>query len=458
MDGTINNGMGRNMIPEFIRIEHTLEAAMTYRNSGQEDPATFRFDGVQLLPNNIYPYIQRTHNSEGIELENWQVWVMDLCGNILEDITDYFFVTRVFQDAAGLPQIEWELRNVPFDFSDRLIYLQILQGANDYMYTSPFKLTAYESDDTSRWDYKNASDDNYMSVQLRVFFRQPMGAINLTTYKALNTGRQTMQNVKKTPFEKWKTGLVDKFVFQLISDLFLCRFLYCDFQRTGLYDVYDTPEIEFDENFMEQTIMLARDPNDTYDPLYVAPTPPAPPIPVREIILDSVVSLNNNEVQFNFHYENFVPTFIFVEYASNPFGPWTQVNGSPDSPRTMNVPNNLSGDFYYRVSSVTYNVVSNILQLPQMSITITNIVGAPGVFVQNGNKYYITYTHAGFTIESQLSFECSIDDVNWIPIYYDSGNQNPKSTYTPSSTTEFKYFRIKYNPLGLVSPSYFFEF
>ena len=100
---------------EFIRIEHTIEAAKFYRYSPIENPDMLYINGIQLLPNNPLPYVQRTNNPEGIEIEDFVVSVVDLCGNELADITDAFDIVTVFQDENGKPQVEWSLTNIDYD-------------------------------------------------------------------------------------------------------------------------------------------------------------------------------------------------------------------------------------------------------------------------------------------------------------------------------------------------------
>lgn len=444
------------MVVEFIKIKHSLNEALSYRTSGQEDRYTYEFGGVQLLPDNPYPYIQRTHHPDGIEIEDWQVWVCDTCGNELQEITDYFDVTRVFQDLNGKPQIEWELRNVPFDFAYRLVLLKIQQGINEFFYTTPFYLTNDGSELTSRWDYQQDFNDTMLSCQLQVYFRDYDSALNIASYNQVRNGKRTAQNVQNTEFERWKTQNVDKAFFKEFRNIFLSRIIYVDLALAGIYDSFETPSIEFDQNFLEATFNITRDESQTYDPNYVAPPVP-PPTPVEsEIILYNALSIDNNNVALGFYFVNFSPGFVILEYSEDG-ETWTGATLKPPTePQTIYAPNNKTEAYYYRVSSGT--IVSDSIQLLPPGLEITNITGEPGYFLGTGNTYYIEWEQIGYTPTVYLTFEGSTNGALWQPMYYNSGNENPKQIQAPSSGTEFKFFRIKDNSNGIISNIFEHEF
>jgi hypothetical protein len=441
---------------EFIKITHSLNEALAYNASGQEDSDTYYFGGVQLLPNNPYPYIQRTHNKSGIEIEDWQVWVCDTCGNEIEEITDYFNVDRVFQDTDGKPQIEWSLKDVPFDFGYRLVLLKILQGVNDYHYTSPFYFTAYNAIQTSRWDYRNADNETMLSCQLQAFYRQPMSEMNVVSRNRIDTGRRVMDNIQNPEFELWKTQEIDKEFFRKFKNIFLSRQLYVDFQKTTLWEGIDTPEIEFDQNFLETNFSISRNENQTYDPNYTAPPIPPPPPVLSQIVLYNALSVDNNNVALGFYFVNFDPGYVILEYSEDGVTWIGAVNKPPFEPQTIYAPNNTTEAYYYRVRNGS--IVSDSIQLLPPELEITNITGQPGYFQQTGNIYFITYNVVGYTPSIYLSFEGSVNGSVWQPLYYNTNNDNPKQVQTPSSGQEFKYFRVKDNNKGIISNVYFHEF
>lgn len=440
---------------EFIRIEHTIEAAKYYRYSPIENPDMLYINGIQLLPNNPLPYIQRTNNPEGIEIEDFIVSVVDLCGNELADITDSFDIVTVFQDENGIPQVEWSLTNVHYDAGGELVLLKITQGANDVMYTSYFRLTNERSELTSRWDYRNNSDDTMLSTQLNVWYRQSKSTFNSTSYNSIVDGSLISANTTLSKYERWLTSIVDRNVFELFKELFTMRFLYVDFLRAIKNEDFETPDIDDIENYFETEFTISRNPKDVYDPLYVPVVPPVPEPPTQVIILDSVQSLNNTQVQYNFHFENFNPNYVSLQYSTEPDTGWGGTNtGAPTSPRINTVPNHRTESLYYRVYYDALDIASNVLQLPVRAININGITATPNYFNKSGNAYTITFDIVGYFVSGLLRFEASKDTIVWTKMNYIEGNENPKTINTPFSLGEFRFFRIRDTTEGITSNIY----
>lgn len=450
------------MVVEFIKIKHSLNEALAYRASGQEDRSTYEFGGVQLLPNNEFPYVQRTHDPAGIEIEDFHVWVCDTCGNEIQEITAYFNVTRIFQDLNGKPQIEWELRNVPFDFAYNLVLLKIQQGANEFFYTTPFYLTNDGSELTSRWDYQQDFNDTMLSCQLQVYFRDYDSALNLASYNRVADGKRRVQNIQNTEFERWKTQNVDKTFFKEFRNIFLSRVIYADLALAGLYDAFETPEIEFDQNFLESGFNITRDESQLYDPNYVAPpTPPEPPVE-SEIVLNNVQSINSSQVVLFFELVNLDSSVLQPEYSQDGIT-WqsNQITGS-DSPITMTAPNNTTENYYYRIKDVATGITSNVFQFLNPALVINNISAEPAHHISSGNNYYIDWNSIGYTPSAYLTFEGSRNlGVGWTNMLYAQGNENPKTVKAPASSPfvpRFKYFRVRDESNGLISNVYEHEF
>jgi len=440
---------------EFIRIEHTIEEAKYYRYSPIENTDMQYIDGIQLLPNNPLPYIQRTNNKDGIELEDFVVYVVDLCGNELAEITDSFDIVTVFQDANGKPQVEWSLKNVPYDAGGDLILLKIVQGANDIMYTSYFRLTDQDSQYTTRWDYKHDANDTMLSTQLKVWYRQSKSTFNSQYYNNIVDGGIITANKRLSKYERWFTSIVDKDFFELFKEMFVSRYIYANSMRVDMNEDIETPDIDDIENYFETEFNIWVNKKDTYDPLYVPVVPPDPIPSTQVIVLDSVSSDNNTQVEYNFHFENFAPSYVSLQYSTSPTTGWTGTNtGSPTSPRINTVPNHRTESLYYRVYHEGLDIASNVLQLPVPAILITGITATPNYFSQSGNAYTLTYNIIGYTVSGFLSFEGSKDNVVWRKMNYTDGNENPKTINTPFSQTQFRFFRIRDRVEGRVSNTF----
>ena len=101
------------MVEPVINIYRTKEEAFYFENSPIN--TQYIFKGVQLLPNNRLKYVQITNTPNGINLEDWTVYVVD-CKGTKTDITSSFLVESLTNSDNGNPQLYWSLKNIPFDF------------------------------------------------------------------------------------------------------------------------------------------------------------------------------------------------------------------------------------------------------------------------------------------------------------------------------------------------------
>lgn len=442
--------------PVFIRLENTLEAAMNYRNSPQM--VHYYFGGVQLLPNQEYPYTQITYTEGGIEIETYTVYVCDMCGNRLEDITDSFSIVRNFDDpVTGTPQLEWSLTNLPKDFMYQLVYLEIQQGINDFKYSSPFYLTEYESEFVSAVHYWNEENETVYSTGLQLWFKQVDDLQEVSTYDRVTDGNRTTVNTKLVPFEVWQTSIIEIENFRRIKQLFKNKNVYIDFVKTGLFEAFETPRLVGKENFAEKEILFTREDGNVYDPFYVPPTPPDPPVDVPFINLIDVVSTSLKRVNYFFEFGFFDPSYFTYQYSLDGVN-WTDSTQGINSPTEVVVINNPTIAYFYRIYYPPLDLYSNVVQLTAPSITITNITSPQSSFNSGGNTYQIAYTINNFNPDSDLKFDAHTGDGNWQELFSPAGNQNPKSVQTPSSGNEFKFFRIRYTPYNVTSNTFNFSF
>lgn len=442
--------------PMFITLHETFAEAMGYRDSPQMQDAYMSFQGVQLLPNNELPYIQRTYVEGGFELESYDVYVMSICGDQLADITSAFAIKSNFDDPnTGTPQIEWSLTNIPFDAGYQLVYLLIKQGVNDLKYSSPFYLTADMSEYTERVDYGNGG--TVYSTQLQIEFKQYLDLFEQTTYDNFK-GNRTAVTTKLVEYEAWQTGIIDYTLFRKIKQVFRNKYVYVGLAKTVLFEPFETPRLEGRENFAEQELLLCRDESDKYDPLYVPEDPPTPPENPPFINLIRVDSLNDKNVSYVFTYGNFEPTYLQYEYSLDG-ETWQQSTGDIASPHGVTVLDNRNISYKYRITHLGSGTVSNIVTIAPPSIIIDNITSPQSSFNSAGNTYSIFYTISGFNLTTNVIFEASFDNgASWQPMSYSSGYQNPKVVNTYSSTLQFTKFRARYQPLGITSNIFTFSF
>ncbi len=250
----------------FINLYSTLNDALGVEVSPTNN--SFIFDGIFLKPNNIYPYIQTTNNTNGVELEDWECILICPCTGDEIDITANFDVKDVFFDNDGTPQISWQLLNIPYDFHSDFVYLKIGQF-EQYYYSNPFKLTNDYDNFVSRFDYRDNDDEIMQSIELPIFFKELLNETELTSYHEISTGRTVTAMAKLREFIKYSTKEISNDTANKIVNMFFnYSETYMNLKGVNLYR-----PIEFEEvgcNFRTLAIYISEI-GGTYDPLFVPP-------------------------------------------------------------------------------------------------------------------------------------------------------------------------------------------
>lgn len=344
----------------FIELYKDLDSALSQRTS--PNTQFHRHNGIQLLPNDEMPYVQSTNNTDGIELEDWTVEVVSLCGSRREDVTNNFVVERSYFDNNGTPQIEWSLTNVPFDFGSRFVYLEINQMVGEVFYSNVFQLTNLRKEEVTRVDYRTREINRMHSVCLQMYFWQDLKNQEVTTYYETSTKNTVTALVKSQKHERWQTKVIPNSLWLKITDLYENKFVYTNLVRSYLFDGLEFQEFNGGENFKQNTFKLAFNPNDVYDPLYT------PPIvtQVPTIVLNSVTT-NGFTAFYTFDKIDFIPTYLIYEYSSDTTT-WTSQSKSPDSPNSL--PFNGTGTWHFRVKHP--EAISNIITLNLGDTVVAN--------------------------------------------------------------------------------------
>ena len=248
------------MVDPIIRLERDLNLAL----SSKESVITkhFNFNGVQLLPFNTNTYYQQTNTSNGIELEDYTVYVVDLKSSIKTDITSSFIVFENNTDSIGKPQCLWGLTNIPVDFGFNYVYLEINQVLGETFYSSPFKITEYKKEFTARLDYRDSKNDFYQSIQLETWFRQTVNRDELATYYELSTKNTVTQTFKASTLEKWYTGLFSNNLMVYFRDIINSKYLYIDKLRANIVEPFEIPTLDNNQNFSQKDYLLSVNKND----------------------------------------------------------------------------------------------------------------------------------------------------------------------------------------------------
>jgi hypothetical protein len=251
------------MVAPLINLYKTKEEAFYFKNSWMNQ--FYRFDAVQLLPNNPLSYVQITETPDGINLEDWTVNVVDLCKETKVDITDYFNVDSLTNDLTGNPQLFWSLKEIPFDFGLGLQYLEIAQAVGETFYSTPFLLTDEESEKTTQLHYKDKRTDIYQSIGFKIWYRTSDKKTELTTYYETSTRHTVPQAIKTNKIDIYKTEQVSIDSLIRLSDVLESPYLYVNTVRASLYQALETPKPTARENYGRMEVQLSLNESDIYE-------------------------------------------------------------------------------------------------------------------------------------------------------------------------------------------------
>lgn len=251
------------MVKSIINIFRTLDEAMSFKNSPINQ--YYRFNGVHLLPNNTIPYVQVTNTPLGINLEDWTVYGVSVCGLVEQNITNSFNVDSLTNSQNGNPQIIWSLTNVPIDFGVKMIYLRIQQAMGETFYSQPFMLTNYGSEKTTQYHYKERVGDVVQSIGMKAWFRQEKEETELSTYFELSTQLTVTEAIKVNEIEIHKTEIMSIDQLKKLAMILRSPYLFIDSKRAYLYKSIEIPSLKANENYAEIEYQLTIDENAIYE-------------------------------------------------------------------------------------------------------------------------------------------------------------------------------------------------
>ena len=237
----------------FIELYTNLDDALNVKESVQD--TIYNYSGVQLLPNQTNPYYQTTESVNGVELEDWEVYAVNLRTGIKTDITSSFSVFDNFFLSDGTPQITFALTNLP-DLGWDFVYLEVNQMLGETYYSNVFKVTNIKGQYTSRFDYKDKKKDIYNSIQLNVWFRQFLNRDEVTTYYEVSTKQQRTVAVKEATVSKYFTQIVNIEILKKLRNLLNKPYKYIDLKECSLFEAFEIPELTGNGNFSQQSFLL----------------------------------------------------------------------------------------------------------------------------------------------------------------------------------------------------------
>lgn len=253
------------MVEPIINLYRTKTEAFYFKNSQRN--SFYNFDGVQLLPNNEVAYVQVTNTPNGIQVEDWSVKMIGLCSGVAQNISEYFKIEKLTNSVNGDPQFYWSILNVPFDFGDEMVYLEVSQTLGETFYSNPFLFTEEDSELTTMFHYKDRKLEEFQSIGFKTWFREDDYKEERETYYELSTQNTVTHAVKQHELDIYHTEKFAKSQLIQLAKVLGCSQLYVNLVRAYLYEPLDIPKMALQENYTKvPSYALSFNRSDIYNP------------------------------------------------------------------------------------------------------------------------------------------------------------------------------------------------
>jgi len=253
----------------FLRLKDNLSDAL---NIDDSPVATHYFyNPIQLLPNKSY--LQITNFDGGVSLDSdCEVFVIDCQDNVLEDITDNVFIEE-FTDSNGNNQCKIELINLGVDFYRQTVLIKFdMLSSNANFYTNPINITAYQSERTVFFKYKNYDDfegigytnaNVWQSISLSMYFDIPVDDTETEDYFQISRNNTISARALIKKFEQYAIEQINRFTFERLNILLKHELIYMDSVRVTNKPVVGSSERLGDTNYFATDLTVAKNYNDT---------------------------------------------------------------------------------------------------------------------------------------------------------------------------------------------------
>ena len=252
----------------FLRLKDNLSDAL---NIDDSPVATHYFyNPIQLLPNKSY--LQITNFDGGISLDSdCEVFVIDCQDNVLADITDNVFIEE-FTDTNGNNQCKIELINLGVDFYRQTVLIKFdMLSSNANFYTNPINITAYQSERTVFFKYKNYDDfegigytnaNVWQSISLSMYFDIPVDNTETEDYFQISRNNTISARALIKKFEQYAIEQINRFTFERLNILLKHELIYMDSVRVTNKPVVGSSERLGDTNYFATDLTVAKNYND----------------------------------------------------------------------------------------------------------------------------------------------------------------------------------------------------
>lgn len=247
----------------FIRLEPNFEDAKYTRTSPLA--SLFSFGQICLSPKETY--LQTTNTKLGIAFDgNYAVYIVDCNGVELQNITSNVAINE--RNVNDIPQIDFEIINIGVDYYAKTVYLKFKHIVSNYVwYSNPLNITNYFLKQSSRFDYKNATDTFYQSIRLKTFFTVNDAESESSQYVTYE-GKKITSRLIQTEFEKYTFEKIDNFTYRRLNNLLSRNIIYLNGNRLTDKQVLPSKEMVGNSNIFNIDFKVAIDYNEVYNSQY----------------------------------------------------------------------------------------------------------------------------------------------------------------------------------------------
>ncbi len=266
----------------FIRIRDNFEDA-TDTNFSPATELSYAGYPIQLLPGETT--LQISNSPTSINLTSFEVHLIDSCEEVLEEVTENFFITP-FIDDNGITQIIWEWVN-DSEFPNQVVIIRFTDlSSGDFYYTNPFLTTVEESNLTSRFDYRSANEHEetqyqvagnnlqgtgfYQSIRLKAYYNNKKNESERNEYHQISTNITiSARNIRKIKsryiLDAWDDFSIDRLEVLVTNDeVYLMDQTENTPNRVFNSDPLDFVEREADSDMSEKEVIFSTDFTQTF--------------------------------------------------------------------------------------------------------------------------------------------------------------------------------------------------
>jgi len=238
--------------------------------------------------------------------DEYSVFVADLCGNNLQEITENCYFSLDYIEFASV-----------YDFEADAVIIKIVNNINpnDVWFSNPLLITANFL--TTEIDYKDISDSYIQSVGVKAYFTRAVQESDVKTYIQESgtkvSGKATFTEMRKYIFEK-----LDNFVYRRLNLALARSIVYLDSLRITDKPLMKDGDIAGSQNTFQSELTASVNYNDTYTRTFQI----AKPLELVSYYPDSIYTLAeiDNRITLTFNHSiNSVSSSIIKLFKDNVF-------------------------------------------------------------------------------------------------------------------------------------------